>query len=99
MATGDIRNLTDTLRDSAPLPLARFGAVMTLLIDLAFMLTAALLGASVVGLVCWLRIAPAAPRIHEDEQHYARDTLARLQDLTRRVAADLDQHVECVEEI
>jgi diguanylate cyclase len=72
---------------------------MTLLIDLAFMLVAAGVGAAVVGLVFWLRIAPATPRIDEAERHYARDTLARLQDLTRRVAADLDQHAECVEEI
>src|SRR3954453_22312297 len=99
MPAFDIRNLTDTLRNSAPLPLARFGAVMTLLIDLAFMLTAAFLGAAVVSLSFWLRMGPSSPRLDEAEQHYARDTLGRLQELTRRVAADLDQHVECVEEI
>jgi hypothetical protein len=36
----------------------------------------------------------------EDEQdQFARDTLQRLQDLTRTVKADVDEHSTCVEEI
>jgi diguanylate cyclase len=48
--------------------------------------------------VLWFR-APLPEPIDEEEAGFARDTLSKLQDLTRRVAAEVDQHAECVEEI
>ena len=73
---------------------------MTLLIDIASLLLAALGGAGAMGLVLWLRSAPsAAPSTVEDDAHFARETLSRLQELTKQVAEEVDQHGECVEEI
>src|SRR5262245_46989294 len=72
---------------------------MMLLIDLAFLLVAAAGGASATGFVFWLRGAQRARIVTEDETHFARDTLVKLQDLTRKVAEEVDQHKECVEEI
>jgi diguanylate cyclase len=72
---------------------------MTLLIDLAFLLLAAGGGAAAVSLIFWLRDNQRSRWLQEDETLFARDTIARLQDLTRKVAAEVDQHKECVEEI
>jgi diguanylate cyclase len=72
---------------------------MMLLIDLTFLLLAAIGGAGAASLVFWLRGAPPVEEIDEEEAHFARDTLSRLQDLTRHVAAEVDQHAECVAEI
>jgi diguanylate cyclase len=72
---------------------------MQLLIDLTFLLLAAGGGAAAASLVFWLRAGPAAPAPNDEAAHFARDTIARLQDLTRKVAAEVDQHAECVEEI
>jgi diguanylate cyclase len=73
---------------------------MTLLIDIASLLLAAFGGAGAMGLVLWLRSAPyAAPSTGEDDAHFARETLSRLQELTKQVAEEVDQHSECVEEI
>jgi diguanylate cyclase len=72
---------------------------MTILVDIAFLLLAAGGGVAAASLIVWLRAGAAAGPLAEAEAHFARDTLAKLQDLTRRVAADVDQHAECVEEI
>jgi diguanylate cyclase len=74
---------------------------MTLLIDLTFLLLAASGGAAAAWLVGWLRAPPAAGPTGDPEQdaHFAHDTISRLQELTRRVAAEVDQHSECMEEI
>jgi diguanylate cyclase len=72
---------------------------MLLLIDLTFLLLAAVGGAAAMWLVLALRGSPAAEPFDVQETHFAQETLARLQDLTRRVAAEVDQHSECVEEI
>jgi diguanylate cyclase len=72
---------------------------MTFLIDLAFLLLAALSGAAAASLVIWLRAGSRASPSEAPEAGYARETLNRLQELTLRVAADVDQHAICVEEI
>jgi diguanylate cyclase len=72
---------------------------MTLLIDLLFLLMAASGGVAAASLVFWLRtLQPPPPQEHESAR-FAQETITRLQDLTRRVAAEVDQHAECVEEI
>ncbi|MBW8885525.1 MAG: diguanylate cyclase, partial [Planctomycetia bacterium] len=73
--------------------------LMTILIDLMFLLLAAACGATAAGLVVWLRMRGKAAKQEEAAELFARDTLARLQELTHRVAADIDQHAEEVEEI
>jgi diguanylate cyclase len=72
---------------------------MTILIDIAFLLVAAGAGAVVAGLGPWLRTRLWPAKDADATDHFARDTLSRLQDLTRRVAAEVDQHAEAVEEI
>jgi diguanylate cyclase len=72
---------------------------MTLFVDYLFLLIAGAGGALAASFVCWLRAAPRSGPLNDAEAHFARDTLSRLQDLTRRVAAEVDQHAECVEEI
>jgi diguanylate cyclase len=71
---------------------------MMLLLDMAFLLLAAGGGAAAAGLVFWLR-APGAVVTQLEDGSFARDTLNRLQELTRKVAAEVDQHAVCVEEI
>lgn len=73
---------------------------MVVWIDLAFLLVAAAGGALAASLVYWLR-GGEAPLVHgsEAEAHFAQEILARLQELTQKVAAEVDQHSECVEEI
>jgi diguanylate cyclase len=72
---------------------------MTTLFDILFLLLAATGGSLAMGLV-WLLRAPAkvAP-VESEEARFARESLTRLQDLARRVAAEVDHHAECVEEI
>jgi diguanylate cyclase len=72
---------------------------MVLLIDLAFLLLAAAGGAIAVSLIYWLRGEAALASPSEAEAHFAQEILARLQELTHKVAAEVDQHSECVEEI
>src|SRR5262245_11246579 len=72
---------------------------MTVLIDLAFLLLAAGGGATAAGLVVWLRTRGWATTREEEATHFARDTISRLQELTHRVAAEIDHHAEEVEEI
>src|SRR5437667_4261282 len=73
--------------------------LMTILIDLAFLLLAAGSGAAAEGLVVWLRTRASAVQREEEAAHFARDTLVKLQELTHRVAAEIDQHAEEVEQI
>jgi len=73
---------------------------MTLLIDITSLLIAATGGAAAMWLVMWLRSAPfALPTTTEDDAHFARETLSRLQELTKKVADEVDQHTERVEEV
>jgi diguanylate cyclase len=85
----------------APARGGMFGGVanMTTLLDILFLLAAAGGGAGAVGLVWVLRWRAENSGLETDEARFARDTLAKLQDLTRRVAADVDHHAECVEVI
>jgi diguanylate cyclase len=72
---------------------------MAILIDMAFLLLAAAGGALAVSLVYWLRGDPSLSLSSEAEARFAEEILARLQELTQKVAAEVDQHSECVEEI
>ena len=69
---------------------------MQLLIDLVFLLLAAAGGAGATCLVLWLRAAPLHVGPISLDDSFARETLARLHELTRSVAAEVDQHTECV---
>jgi len=71
---------------------------MQLLIDFVSLFLAALGGAAAMWVVMWFR-APLPEVLDEEEAGFARDTLSKLQDLTRKVAAEVDQHAVCVEEI
>ncbi|ADB15594.1 diguanylate cyclase [Pirellula staleyi DSM 6068] len=65
---------------------------------LSFVITLlAALGAVAVVLALVRRRRPVGDI--EAEQHLARETIARLQDLTARVAADVDEHATYVQEI
>lgn len=55
-------------------------------------------GMSVAWLVARL-LQPSDAERQAGEAQFARETLSRLQDLTRKVKADVDQHSSCVEEI
>jgi diguanylate cyclase len=72
---------------------------MTILIDLLSLMLAAAGGATATWLIMWLRTRANAVKQEEEAAVFARDTLARLQELTHKVAADIDQHAEEVEEI
>lgn len=71
---------------------------MMLLIDITSLFLAACGGAAAMWMVLWFR-APLPEPLDEEEVGFARDTITKLQDLTRRVAAEVDQHAVCVEEI
>ena len=71
---------------------------MMLLIDLTSLFLAACGGAAAMWVVMWFR-APLLEPLDEDEAGFARDTISKLQDLTRRVKDEVDQHAVCVEEI
>lgn len=72
---------------------------MTALLDLIFLLVAAVGGATATCLLFWLR-GGARPRPDEvADAHFAQETLTRLQELTHRVSNELDHHGQCVEEI
>jgi diguanylate cyclase len=75
------------------------GADMTTLIDILFLLIAATGGSLAMGLICLLRAPAKVDPVESDEARFARESLARLQDLARRVASEVDHHAECVEEI
>jgi diguanylate cyclase len=72
---------------------------MSFLLDLLFLLLAALGGAAVASVVFWLRSSPSPAKKDDEQARLANETLSRLQELTFRVAAEVDQHAECVEEI
>lgn len=72
---------------------------MTIWIDMAFLLLAAAGGVAAASLIHWLRGEPPPPPPSEAEARFAHDVLDRLQELTQKVAAEVDQHAECVEEI
>jgi diguanylate cyclase len=73
---------------------------MTLFIDITSLLIAATGGAFAMWLVLWLRSAPLAFQTPaEDDAHFARETISRLQELTKKVADEVDQHTERVEEV
>ena len=72
---------------------------MTFLLDLLFLALAALGGALVASIAFWLRGRKATAPAADEEAELARETLQRLQELTIHVAAEVDQHAECVAEI
>ncbi|MEX2174985.1 MAG: GGDEF domain-containing protein [Pirellulaceae bacterium] len=72
---------------------------MSFVVDLTFFLFAALCGVAVAWLV-FFRYRMHEPEALDDAQsRFARDTLARLQELTNKVAADVDQHSSAVKQI
>jgi len=72
---------------------------MSLLIDLAFFVFAAACGVGVAWLV-FFRYRMTDPESNEEAQaRFARETLARLQELTTKVAADVDEHSSAVKQI
>src|SRR4030095_11444991 len=72
---------------------------MSFVVDLAFFLFAASCGDGVAGLVFFrYRLAEPEP-VEELQAHFARETLAKLQELTSKVAADVDRHSSAVREI
>lgn len=77
----------------------RDGADMTTLLDILFLVLAASGGAGAMGLLWLLRFGGQKTSPTSNDAAFAQDTLAKLQDLTRRVAAEVDQHAVCVEEI
>jgi diguanylate cyclase len=73
---------------------------MSFLVDLAFFLFAAACGVGVAWLVFFRYRAAEPQHNHEETQaHFARETLSRLQELTTKVAADVDQHSSAVKQI
>jgi hypothetical protein len=73
---------------------------MMVLIDITALFLAASGGAAAAWLIGWLRASPVEMEpLTEQDSQVARETLSRLQDLTRRVAAEVDQHAECVEQV
>jgi diguanylate cyclase len=72
---------------------------MTTLLDILFLFLAASGGAGAMGLIWFLRFTGQKTTPISNDTAFAQDTLAKLQDLTRRVAAEVDQHAVCVEEI
>jgi diguanylate cyclase len=72
---------------------------MTILLDILFLLLAALGGALAASVMWWKRAQSTVPRPGASDARLASETLSRLQELTFRVAAEVDQHAECVEEI
>jgi diguanylate cyclase len=72
---------------------------MTTLIDILFLLIAAIGGSLAMGLIWLVRTPEKTDPAESEEARFARESLARLQDLARRVAAEVDHHAECVEEI
>jgi diguanylate cyclase len=72
---------------------------MSFVLDLSFLLLAAMGGAVVTCFLFWLRGGPHARPDQVADAHFAQETLGRLQELTHRVSAELDQHGQYVEEI
>lgn len=72
---------------------------MTTLLDILFLVLAATGGAGAVGVLWLMRFSRDKGPPPASDTSFAQDTLAKLQDLTRRVAAEVDQHAVCVEEI
>jgi diguanylate cyclase len=68
-----------------------------LVITIAILAALAGLAAAVWLAARWNR-GPQQDHVDQTSQ-FARDTLTRLQDVTRRVKADVDEHKSCVEEI
>jgi diguanylate cyclase len=73
---------------------------MSFLIDLAFFVFAAACGVGVAWLVFFrYRLTETAASSEEAQARFARETLARLQELTIKVAADVDEHSVAVQQI
>lgn len=72
---------------------------MSILLDLLFLLVAALGGAAGTALVLWWRSVRSSWKKDDGEAQIALQTLVRLQELTCKVAAEVDQHAESVEKI
>lgn len=72
---------------------------MSALIDLAFFVFAAACGVGVAWLVFFRYRMSETQADDEAQARFARDTLARLQELTTKVAADVDEHSSAVKQI
>ena len=69
------------------------------LVDLSLLLAATLAAFGLTWLLLRQRLSSPPAPLDDSEARFARETLARLQELTNRVAADVDQHSSKVEEI
>ena len=73
---------------------------MTLfIVNLVLAVLAALGGAAAVWFYLSRRARTEQDALQAAQEKFARETLARLQELTTRVAADVDQHSSCVQQI
>jgi diguanylate cyclase len=72
---------------------------MSILIDLAFFVFAAACGVGVAWLVFFRYRLTETQTSEEAQARFAHETLARLQELTTKVAADVDEHSSAVEQI
>jgi pyruvate,orthophosphate dikinase len=69
---------------------------MMVLIDITALFLAASGGAAAAWLIGWLRASPVEMEpLTEQDSQVARETLSRLQDLTRRVAAEVMKERDC----
>ena len=72
---------------------------MSFLVDLAFFVFAASCGIGVAWLVFFRYRMTDADPVEESQAHFAHETLIKLQELTSKVAADVDRHSSTVREI
>ncbi|MDX1945028.1 MAG: diguanylate cyclase [Pirellulaceae bacterium] len=75
------------------------GTLMTTLVSIFLLLATLCAACGLAWLALRRRIRARAAPLEDAEARFARETLARLQELTSRVAADVDQHSSQVQEI
>jgi diguanylate cyclase len=73
--------------------------LLAILVDLAFFLFAALCGVGVAWLVFFRQRSIPPALSEEPPAQFARETLSRLQELTCKVADDVDRHTSAVRQI
>jgi diguanylate cyclase len=72
---------------------------MSFLVDLAFFVFAASCGVGVAWLLFFRYRMRDTDPVEESQAHFAHETLIKLQELTSKVAADVDRHSSAVREI